>query len=140
MVSDKTYEVNGKVINVKVYKGVETYKWDFKRFMHKVRLTLNGHSIFFVYYGSYNDYCKGKYYVEDVNNVMDCVVSDAYSYIMYPILSEFMRAYGYSDYNTNKARKVFNGCFDTYIKLINVGLTEGDIINLIDIINKEYDR
>ena len=92
----------------------------------------------FFYYGSYNDYQKGKDYLEDedlllaLGSILSDAIAGTSSY------NDFISDFGYDPYDKN-SKAIYREVQKSLDKVLNLGLTEDDIYTLSNWLREKYD-
>ena len=74
--------------------------------------TEDGNRTRFNFYGSFNDYQKGKKEMnrDDLRDALECFLSDGLSYDNAADFADFCAEFGYDEASEGRARRAFNGC------------------------------
>lgn len=73
--------------------------------------------------------CNPTYCEVRKEDFFECVLDDAYSYMNFDDIFEFMEEFGYE--NPKVAKKIYNGCKQNYEKLVNL-LGSEDAIEVLN--------
>lgn len=119
-------------LTISAGKGKPVYHWKGWHKQYRIKVTDGSYSTTFTYYDSQVNFKKDYLTTEDLVNAMDCIVSDALNYVDNQTFLEFAVAFCYSDDQVAEARRAFNGCRSTFVRLSEFGLNIDDLGILLD--------
>lgn len=129
-------QING--ITIKVYaahEGVTTAMLDGLHDKYRITLKTEGDEKRFTYHNSIAHLGR-PLSEEDIIGAVDCIVSDAYSYLNSRDLYDFADEFGY-DYDSAGLRRVYNGCRRAYEKLMDLLESEENLSAMEEMV-REY--
>jgi len=139
MKNETKIKVGDIELTVGSYKGVPTNKWGGWCYRHKIVVEYNNKRISFSFYNSQIAYSRRQEYLtaRDMQEALDCAISDAIGYVNSRNFEDFCSEYGYNIYEERAAaRRVYEGCGREYDKLtIDLGLSDDDLICISNYLN-----
>ena len=122
-------------------KGSVYNVWGDKMTHYKFIVTIrtaNGKGTF-SFYDSFANYQKGitELDADELQNALDCYLSDAMAYENTQSFDEFCNEFGYDPYeDTQRAKKAFNGCKRQYTNAIRLF---GDVDTICNVLNAMHE-
>ena len=129
----------GKEITVSsTNKGTSNALLGDTHYRYLIKFVVGDISVSFTFHDSIYNYRKGiTANKQMIDSAVDCIISDGFAFANNSKLANFLIEYGYDDYNYTEGKKCYNGCMDTWYKLLKI-MSEEEISELFEIINESW--
>jgi predicted nucleotidyltransferase len=134
-VLDKAFEIKSRFL------GDDYPNWDkqnlHNKFSIKVKNLLNEKEISFIFWGSVEEWLKGKTKLNDFDLIyaFKCFLEDSLTYMENNNIDDFAKEYGFE--SVSETIKAFNGCKKAFEKCLKLELSESDIEDIFSELEKE---
>ena len=107
-------------------------------YRYLIKFVVGNVSVSFIFHDSIYNFRKGiTANKQMIDNAVDCIISDGYSFVNNSNLTNFLVEYGYDDYNYKEGKRCYNACMETWYKPLKV-LNEEEISELWELIQTTY--